>query len=270
MSWECLVVLFLLFYPFRSGGEKQNYSAAFAILSKAVICDHRPLLRCASCSQPIKQSYAVVSLSDCENLETEMDSSLPFSRHPLLPESVAQVIGAIWGDITLKPVSAVCFLVEKRHPSAFRPSLIKKAEDDASHAWCKPQTLMSESAGRRHASSSCRACPLLICAAPGLLGGHLHLGRAQTLLHDPCCYIHTVNLREIGLKFKKSTWAVVCVNKEWSRGGFKARVDSCADWSKYISVLFDAGGWWTAEKVISVVCMCRTLTFSNHYTLDKL
>ena len=53
------------------------------------------VLRCASCTQTIKQLYTVVSLSDSEDQETKMESLVRLSCHSLVLERVIQVMGAI-------------------------------------------------------------------------------------------------------------------------------------------------------------------------------
>lgn len=63
------------------------------------------MLGSTTCTQTIKQLNTVVSLSDSEDLETKMASLVQFSCHSLVPESVVQVMGAICGDIRLKPSS---------------------------------------------------------------------------------------------------------------------------------------------------------------------
>lgn len=88
------------------------------------------VLRCASCTQTIKQLNTVGSLSDSEDPETKMESLVPFLCHSLVPESVIQVMGAIWGGIGLKPFSTM--------PNQLSATLLKIASIWVlSHSHCR-------------------------------------------------------------------------------------------------------------------------------------
>lgn len=104
MSSESIVVLFLVFYAVANG-MKTKITALHLQFSQKHLFVITIVPRCSSCTQTIKELYFAVSLSDSEDLETKMESLLPFSCHSLVPESVIQVMGAIWGGIRLKPFS---------------------------------------------------------------------------------------------------------------------------------------------------------------------
>ena len=62
---------------------------------------------CTSSTHTIKLWVlnTMVSLSHSEDLETKMESLVPFLCHSTVPESVIQVMGAICGGIRLKPLN---------------------------------------------------------------------------------------------------------------------------------------------------------------------
>lgn len=98
------MVLFLVFYLVENG-MRNKITALHLQFCQNHLFVIIIVLRCASCTQTIKQLCTVASLSDCEDPETKMESLLPFSCHSMVPESVIQVMGAISGGITLKPCS---------------------------------------------------------------------------------------------------------------------------------------------------------------------
>ncbi len=89
------MVLFLIFYPVEKNlqfCQKHLFVIIFVLM-------------CASCTQTIKQLNTMVKLSDRRDLETQMESFIPFLCHSLVPESVIHVMGAICRDIRLKPLN---------------------------------------------------------------------------------------------------------------------------------------------------------------------
>lgn len=104
MSWECIVVLFCVLY-LDEDGMRNKITALHLQFCQKHLFVIIIVPRCALCTQTIKQLYTVVLLSDRGDLETKMESLLPFSCPSLVPESVIQVMGAILGGIRLKPHS---------------------------------------------------------------------------------------------------------------------------------------------------------------------
>lgn len=87
-------MLFLMFYLVENG-MKTKITALHLQFCQKHLFVIIVVLRCPYCTQTIKELYSVVSLSDSEDLETKMESLLPFLCHSLVPESVIQVMGAI-------------------------------------------------------------------------------------------------------------------------------------------------------------------------------
>ncbi len=98
------MVLFLVFYLVENG-MRNGITALHLQFCQKHLFVIIIVLRCASCTQTIKQLNTVMSLSDSEDPETKMESLVSFSCHSLVPESVIQVMGAILGGIRLKPFS---------------------------------------------------------------------------------------------------------------------------------------------------------------------
>lgn len=130
MSWEHIVVLLLTLYLVENGMKTKITPLHLQFCQKHLFVIIA-VLRCASCTQTIKELYSVPSLSDSENLETKMEFLLPFWCHSLVPESLIQVMGAIWGGIRLKPFTVALSHSDKAN---FHPCTVTVTE-------CRSRTL---------------------------------------------------------------------------------------------------------------------------------